>query len=135
MNLYLLYQPDTGEVVAHQLTEGWPTAPDGLLCWACRDAYQWERVVRVVDGVLELSDVPVRRHPRPIIPEREELLCQMGHGGRVRGESYDPISDQLDRITKALAHLKDCGVDIGEDGDRQVDHCQSVKSRFPKPVL
>lgn len=131
MNLYLLYQPDTGEVVAHQITEGWPTAPDDLLCWACRDTFQWERITRVIDGAVEMSVAPVRRYPRPVIPERPDLLCQLGHGGRVRAENYDSLAEQVGRITKALAYLQAQGVDIGPHGREQVEHCKSIKQQFP----
>lgn len=49
-----------------------------------------------------------------------------------RGENYDPIGDQLDRVTKALAYLSEQGVDIGEDGLAQVNHVNEIKSKFKK---
>lgn len=49
-----------------------------------------------------------------------------------RRQSYDPVGDQLDRITKALKFLKDHNVDIGPDGDAQVTSSLAVKTKFPK---
>jgi hypothetical protein len=49
-----------------------------------------------------------------------------------RAAHYDPLPEQIGRITKALAHLSAAGVDIGPDGLTQVDRAQAVKIRFPK---
>lgn len=49
-----------------------------------------------------------------------------------RQTAYDPIGDQLDRITKALEYLKNKGIDIGPDGIAQVTMVNEVKAEFPK---
>lgn len=51
---------------------------------------------------------------------------------RLRAPLYDPMSEQIDRITKTLAYLKEQGIDIGTHGVEQVDASLSVKERFPK---
>ncbi|WDE11338.1 hypothetical protein [Thalassomonas haliotis] len=53
----------------------------------------------------------------------------------LRAEGYDPLGDQLDRITKCLSHLAQNGVDIGEFGLAQVAHSEQVKQRFPKKTV
>lgn len=50
----------------------------------------------------------------------------------LRASGYDPLGDQLDRITKCLDHLAKNGVDIGEFGLAQVAHSEQIKQRFPK---
>lgn len=137
MRYLLIYELDVGTVVGAMAVpfSVIPEIPAGRGVWCASSPQEWERASRVTSTGLELVDKPLRHDPaKNIIPESQCLQIQ-GHYRAARREEYDPIPEQLDRITKALAHLKDCGVDIGEDGDRQVDHCQSVKSRFPKPVL
>lgn len=51
-----------------------------------------------------------------------------------RAEEYDPIPDQLDRVTKVLKYLSANGVDIGPDGTDQVTMSDAVKAAHPKPV-
>lgn len=134
MRHILIYRLEDGAIESAMIVaySTIPKAPPGMGIWAA-GAGQWELAIRVTKDGLELSPTPVRFSPET--PSREAVIMQAGLYQAARREQYDPIPEQLDRITKALAHLKDCGVDIGEDGDRQVDHCQSVKSRFPKPVL
>ena len=50
----------------------------------------------------------------------------------LRAAGYDPLGDQLDRITKCLSYLAQNGVDIGEFGLAQVSHSEQIKLRFPK---
>lgn len=50
-----------------------------------------------------------------------------------RAKEYDPVGEQLDRVTKALKYLKAAGVDIGPDGSAQVERVDSVKQKYPKP--
>ena len=49
-----------------------------------------------------------------------------------RAKAYEPVGEQLDRITKSLAFLKSQGVEIGPEGQAQVSMSDSVKGKFPK---
>lgn len=51
---------------------------------------------------------------------------------KLRKKEYDTNGEQLDRITKALAYLSKNGVDIGDAGREQVEHCNAVKNKFKK---
>jgi len=62
---------------------------------------------------------------------REDIMRLHGLYGAARREAYDPLPEQLDRITKALAYLQDHGIDIGDHGREQVAHCLAVKNEFP----
>lgn len=50
-----------------------------------------------------------------------------------RRPEYPPNGDQLDNLTKVLLYLKDHGIDIGLDGEKQVADCLAVKAKYPKP--
>jgi len=50
----------------------------------------------------------------------------------LRAAAYDPIYEQVERLTAALAYLQDSGVDIGPDGRAQIAHRQEVKANNPK---
>lgn len=53
----------------------------------------------------------------------------------LRAEAYDPIGDQLDRITKTFAYLAEQGIDIGKEGMEQVESSIKVKAKFAKKSL
>lgn len=50
-----------------------------------------------------------------------------------RKQKYDPIPDQVERLTKALDFLQKSGVDIGPDGEEQVTRFNAVRAEYPKP--
>jgi hypothetical protein len=50
-----------------------------------------------------------------------------------RRVAYAAIGDQLDNITKVLKILKAGGVDVGSDGDAQIEMSDAVKAAHPKP--
>lgn len=50
-----------------------------------------------------------------------------------RAADYEPIGDQLDRITKVFKRLKEAGVDIGPEGEAQINMVDAVKAKHPKP--
>ncbi len=68
-----------------------------------------------------------------VILARKQEAEQSGNYAEARRVNYDPLADQVGAITKALAHLRASGIDIGPDGDSQVDRVQAVKDLFPKP--
>ena len=51
-----------------------------------------------------------------------------------RASHYDPLAEQIGRVTKALAHLAGAGIDIGGDGIDQINRVAAVKAKFPKVV-
>lgn len=130
MRHILIYRLDDG-VIESAMTVSYstvPRAPAGMGIWVA-GADQWERAVRVTKQGLELSPTAVRS--RPEVMSQSAVVMQAGLYRAARREHYDPIPDQLDRVTKALAYLSEQGVDIGEHGRQQVERCQAVKSRFP----
>lgn len=133
MNDLLFYQQSSGLVVSHVTGPhaGWPELPDGMGCWSCCSPDEWERAVAVSDGRLVLADAPVRRHPSRAAADRADILQRHGHHRANRREAYDPLPEQIDRITKALAHLQAQGIDIGAAGREQVAHCASIKQSYP----
>jgi hypothetical protein len=50
----------------------------------------------------------------------------------LRQADYLPTGNQLDAVFKLAKALKDTGMDLPEDVISWVDHCQSVKEKFPK---
>ena len=65
------------------------------------------------------------------VEEYETHLKQIEYV-QARRASYDPVGEQLGRITKALKYLQDKGVEIGPQGVEQIEHVEEVKARFPK---
>lgn len=130
MRHILIYRLEDGAIESAMIVaySTIPKAPPGMGIWAA-GAGQWELAIRVTKDGLELSPTPVRFSPET--PSREAVIMQAGLYQAARREQYDPIPEQLDRITKALAHLHAQGIDIGEHGLEQVERCQAVKSRFP----
>lgn len=133
MRYLLIYRLDSGEIIGSQVVPYGtvPDAPAGASVWCASSAYQWERAVRVGTSGLELASDPVRHDPAKEAIPRETLLQQHGLYRANRREAYDPLPEQLDRVTKALAHLHAQGIDIGEHGLEQVERCRAVKNRFP----
>lgn len=136
MRYLLIYSLGTGDIIGSQVVPFGtvPDAPAGASVWCASSSYQWERAVRVGPSGLELASDPVRADPAKVVIPRDALLQQHGLYRANRREAYDPLPEQLDRITKALAALREAGIDIGHDGDEQVNHCHNVKNRFPKPL-
>lgn len=137
MRYLLTYDLASGEIKGSQVVSFGtiPDAPMGMGVWFVAEPDEWERAVRVTPAGLELGIEPARTDPARAQPRREELLQQHGHYQVNRREAYDSLPEQIDRITKALAYLKAAGVDIGEAGIEQVEHCQAVKAKYPKRVL
>lgn len=137
MRYLLTYDLASGEIMGSQVVSfnTIPDAPLGMGVWFATDPGEWERAVRVTPAGLELGIEPARTDPARAQPRREDLLQRNGHYDENRRQSYDPLPEQIDRITKALAYLKAAGVDIGEAGIEQVEHCQAVKAKYPKRVL
>lgn len=133
MRYLLTYLLKSGDIIGSQVVPYGtiPDAPAGASIWCASSAYQWERAVRVGPSGLELATGPVRDDPEKTIIPRDTLLQQHGLYRANRREAYDPLPEQLDRVTKALAHLHAQGIDIGEHGLEQVERCLAVKSRFP----
>lgn len=137
MRYLLTYALSTGAITGHQIVP-YGVVPDighGEGCWAASSPYQWERATRVGTHGLELVSDPVRIDPAASMPGRVDLMQSHGHHQANRRESYDPVPEQLDRITKALGVLHAAGIDIGEAGLAQVEHCMAVKAKYPKRVL
>lgn len=134
MRHLLFYRLDDGVIESAMIVSysTIPDAPEGMGIWAA-GAAEWERAVRVTKDGLDLAPTAIRT--RPEAPKREAAIMRAGLYRAARRERYDPVPEQLDRITKALAYLHESGVDIGEDGRMQVDHCQGIKAMYPKSIL
>ena len=50
----------------------------------------------------------------------------------LRRAEYPPILEQLENITHALQHLRENGIAIGQDGNKQVDDYLTIKNKYPK---
>lgn len=137
MRYLLVFNLESGEIVGHQAQpcSAVSDIAQGMGCREVADIDDWERAIRIGASGLELAPEPVRHDPSRMQPTREDLLQRNGHYDENRRQSYDPLPEQIDRITKALAYLKAAGVDIGEAGIEQVEHCQAVKAKYPKRVL
>lgn len=137
MRYLLTYDLSSGDIIGSQVVPYGiePDAPSGCGIICAPSPYQWERAVRVSNGRLDLVSNPVRDDPQKHEEPRSAILQRHGLYRANRREAYDPLPEQLDRITKALAYLKAAGVDIGEAGIEQVEHCQAVKAKYPKRVL
>lgn len=137
MNSYLMYALGTGYVVGHLVsaTGVIPDIPFGRGVWSVSDIDQWERATAIKDNKLVLADIAQRQHPERLTATKAEVAQAHGLYSANRRDAYDPLPEQLDRITKALGFLRAAGVDIGEDGNQQVEHCQSVKAAFPKSSI
>lgn len=133
MRYLLTYLIKSGDIIGSQVVPFGiePDAPSGCGLFCAPSPYQWERAVRVSNGQLELVSNPVRDDPQKHEEPRSAILQRHGLYRANRREAYDPIPEQLDRITKALAHLHAQGIDIGEHGLEQVERCRAVKNRFP----
>lgn len=133
MRYLLTYLLASGDIIGSQVVPYGidPDAPSGCGIICAPSQYQWERAVRVSNGQLELVSDPVREDPQKHEEPRSVILQRHGLYRANRREAYDPLPEQLDRITKALAYLQDHGIDIGDHGREQVAHCLAVKNEFP----
>lgn len=133
MRYLLTYDLSSGDIIGSQVVPYFvvPDTPAGAGIWCASSPYQWERAVRVLNGQLELVSNPVRDDPQKHEEPRSAILQRHGLYRANRREAYDPLPEQLDRITKALAYLQDHGIDIGDHGREQVAHCLAVKNEFP----
>lgn len=133
MRYLLQYSLYSGEIIGHMVVP-FSFAPEvgaGEGCWATLSPKEWEHAIKVEDGRLVMADAPVRMDPAASIMPRAEILQRHGHHRANRREAYDPLPEQIDRITKALAHLQAQGIDIGAAGREQVAHCASIKRSYP----
>lgn len=138
MKYLLLFSEGTGAVVGHSISpdDVLPDAPDGY-AYAEAEPADWVLAVEVDpdDFSLTLAESPQRTDPYATPKPATEILQENGRYRANRRAAYDPIPDQLDRLTATLERLSDQGVDIGKDGREQVTRWRSVKRRFPKTDL
>lgn len=137
MRFFLVYSLESGDVVGHSVmtNDAVPDIPDGYGVWCAGSIDQWSRAIRISGTDVIQADHLVRLPPGHIQVQRHDIIQAHGHYKANRRGAYDPVPEQLDRITKALAYLEAHGVDIGEAGKVQVARCRAVKEMFPKPVL
>lgn len=143
MKYLLLYNAETGAIVGHAIipdTEDAPRAPGGF-SYAEVDAADWEYAERFNTDPLDLPCLG----PQLVLSGEKQRIDQsrtpintadliQAHGlyRANRRDAYDPIPDQLDRVTATLEKLAADGVDIGEAGREQVQSWRGVKTKFPK---
>lgn len=53
--------------------------------------------------------------------------------GPLRAAEYMPFGDQLDAIMKGFDSLTEKGLVLPPETVAWVEHCKSVKAKFPKP--
>ena len=136
MRHFLGYCLETG-VVSSGFVDAFcsvPSIPTGTGLWCAASPHEWEYGCKIENDRLVLSDIQQRQDPRKSELSLDECMMNAGLYQSARRDAYDPLPEQLDRITKALAALREAGIDIGHDGDEQVNHCHNVKNRFPKPL-
>lgn len=63
------------------------------------------------------------KYVRPTPPKPDPLF--------MRQRNYAPTGDQLDAIMKGFAALMEQGIELPEDTQDWVKHCQQVKKEFP----
>lgn len=138
MKYLLLFNEDTGAIVGHSIApdDFLPEAPDGY-AYLEAEVADWvlAEAVDPLDLTLTLADEPQRVDPYATPKTSSEILQENGNYRANRREAYDPIPEQLDRLTATLERLADQGVDIGKDGREQVTRWRAVKRRFPKSDL
>lgn len=94
--------------------------------------------------VADTADGKITAWRHPSIPQPDEVQLEADRQEYVaflaanlykekRAKEYDPIGDQLDRITKCLSNLKEAGVAIGPEGEEQITRVELVKAKYPKP--
>lgn len=136
MRRVLLFYIDTGiifsgSVISHRTI---PKISNSCGAWFTESPHEWEYGYKIENDRLVLSDIQQRQDPCKSELSLDECMMVAGLYQSARRDAYDPLPEQLDRITKALAALREAGIDIGHDGDEQVNHCHNVKNRFPKPL-
>lgn len=100
--------------------------------WAQVTPGQWEYTYAVLIDSHEPLLATEKQRTMPNLSAHEAILLSHGHYQSLRANAYDPIGDQLDRITKALAYLADQGIDISLAGKEQVKMAQDIKEKYPK---
>lgn len=142
MSHLLLFSEATGAIVGSLITadgEDVPIAGDGY-CYVAVSADEWEYVQSVNVSALAypchwpslvLSPTKQRTDHSLNPASHAEVLQLHGFYQANRRDAYDPLAEQVGRITKALAKLAADGIDIGEHGAEQVNHCRDIKERFP----
>jgi hypothetical protein len=55
--------------------------------------------------------------------------------GPLRKQAYMSIGDQLDALMKGFAALMEKGIELPVETMLWVEHCKSVKDRYPKGGL
>lgn len=138
MKYLLLFSDMSGDVVGHCVApdDSLPDAPEGY-AYLEAEVADWvlAEAVDTADLSLTLASEPQRIDPYASPKSTEEILQENGSYRANRRAAYDPIPDQLDRLTATLERLSDQGVDIGKDGREQVTRWRAVKRRYPKPDL
>lgn len=138
MKYLLLFDETSGAVVGHCVVpdDNLPDAPAGY-AYVEAEVADWvlAEAVDPADFSLTLAGAPLRNDPYASPKSAEEILQENGSYRANRRAAYDPIPDQLDRLTATLERLSDQGVDIGKDGREQVTRWRAVKRRYPKPDL
>lgn len=138
MKYLLLFDESTGAIIGHAIVpeDVLPDAPDGYAYIEAEVAHWiYAESVDPVDFSLTLAAEPLRTDPYASPKAAAEILQENGNYRANRRDAYDPLPDQLDRVTAALERLADQGVDIGKDGREQVTRWRAVKRRYPKTDL
>lgn len=137
MTYLLLYDLVTGSIVGASIGADEETeAPEGYAYLAVtQEEWVYAESVDPAESAAVLSDSPQRTDPSMAPADARTILQDTGNYRANRREAYDPVGEQLDRLTAALEYLADQGIDIGREGREQVTRVRSVKRRFPKPDL